>query len=1252
MSSPKKLFFGRPIPILGNVAVIVLCLVFFWVPFAMRGARMAVGDMKNDFKDWLPKDFVETTELNWFRDHFLGESFIVATWPGCKEDDPDFDRVRELLNREVAPPEELAEMLAGKPYLAPTADELRHAHEVADELILHYTPLDYGPYENYGRQKEKWLKGDGDVWYYILPNGELYRWNGANNVLGASSRAFQRNILDDHSIEGELVTTVGRPAVLNASGEIVPGRDNPFHAEPRLLTARHFKHIATGPELLDQLAGKDGPLWPRGPEFAGMPDENKRTIARRQAYERLEGTLFGPQPPPNFKWTPETLEETTSLGWFDQMPLGWRIKFDEFVEQAADQHTAGDIAALNDIPRDTQRELWFELWDKLDASTPPPQTCLVITMSDVGRDNLGLVVGRQLMGKPLGRFRDLAVNQCGIESSALKLGGPPVDNVAIDEEGTITLGRLVVWSTVVGFILAYISFRSVRLTIMVFFVGGVSAAASLGIVWWLGGRADAILMSMPALVYVLGLSGAVHIVNYYRDAAREGGHEGAAEKAVAHGWFPCLLAAFTTALGLGSLCASNIIPIQKFGLFSALGTLATVTLLFTYLPAALQLWAPEQEKKKREPGKILQLIDRFWKWVCEAIIKHNGKVAIGSLILMIAVGFGLTRIKTSVQLLKLFDQNAKVIHDYTWMEANLGRLVPMEIVLRVDDKSLLPPAVELADQAERNAKQERMQFDFLDRLQLVRRVQEEVEAEFGDEGQELLGRGMSPVTLTPELPASGSTYAVRGAMNRQLEASYDDFIASDYLRIEEESGDELLRISLRLGALNDIDYGEFVKDLKTIVEPMLAAYRTQDELLTAIYANGDVRGSKILVLGAAPAPHASHSKKAAEEETDEKVAIDQTAIYARTLRLALRDHGFRTKYAGRRAPRTSIQWIDPAIFEFDKPQGEKWETILGQYDAVVLVNERDTFNADLIRKYAANFIDARGHAYAPDDPTDTSAAGLAASEDAHTKISAVYTGVIPIIYKSQRTLLRSLIDSIALAFVTIALVMMVLLRDWKTFSFGGLINFRGGLLSMLPNVFPVVIIFGAMGHLGILVDIGSMMTASVAMGVAVDDTIHFLNWYRTGLNQGLSRLNAIRLAYDHVATAMTQTTAIGGLGLAVFALSTFTPTQRFGILMLSLLVSALLGDLIFLPALLAGPLGKYFGKEQTPPESEDEDNDNADEKTTMVIKEEPSDEAEISPQSPPAGSNGSSQETSSPADAPGATLRGPHKKSNVTREDA
>jgi multidrug efflux pump subunit AcrB len=162
--------------------------------------------------------------------------------------------------------------------------------------------------------------------------------------------------------------------------------------------------------------------------------------------------------------------------------------------------------------------------------------------------------------------------------------------------------------------------------------------------------------------------------------------------------------------------------------------------------------------------------------------------------------------------------------------------------------------------------------------------------------------------------------------------------------------------------------------------------------------------------------------------------------------------------------------------------------------------------------------------------------------------------------------------------------MMFLLRSKRTRP----MNVPGGLVSMIPNVFPVVLIFGAMGHWRVKVDIGTMMTASVAMGVAVDDTIHFLTWFRSGIREGMSRNEAIKEAYGRVALAMTQTTLIGGLGLSVFALSTFTPTQRFGTMMLTLLAAALVGDLILLPAILAGPLGKYFCPKPTKRRSPDD----------------------------------------------------------------
>src|SRR5205085_6915179 len=133
-----------------------------------------------------------------------------------------------------------------------------------------------------------------------------------------------------------------------------------------------------------------------------------------------------------------------------------------------------------------------------------------------------------------------------------------------------------------------------------------------------------------------------------------------------------------------------------------------------------------------------------------------------------------------------------------------------------------------------------------------------------------------------------------------------------------------------------------------------------------------------------------------------------------------------------------------------------------------------------------------------------------------------------------------------------------------------------GSVAMLPNVLPILMVFGGMGWLGIEVDVGSMMTASIALGVAVDDTIHYLNWFREELDRVADRKKAILAAYKHCATPTLQAAVISGLGLSVFAISTFTPTQRFGVLMLVILWLGAIAELIYFPALLAGPLGMVF----------------------------------------------------------------------------
>lgn len=783
------------------------------------------------------------------------------------------------------------------------------------------------------------------------------------------------------------------------------------------------------------------------------------------------------------------------------------------------------------------------------------QSCVVVSLNAtaVGELKKLLRSGQRRIFRPnlpAGVVHQFIV-AAGIPAHEAHLGGPPVDNAAIDEEGERTLVRLAGFSGLLGLGLAWWTLRSVMLTMIVFAAGVLSAAASLGIVWLTGQNMDAILMSMPSLVYVLAISGAVHLINYYKEAIFESGLPGAAERAVAHAWKPALFCSTTTALGLVSLYVSELVPIQKFGLYSAIGMMTLLGILFLFLPAALhwskigKRWVgqgrPTSEtiKRQREIGQPAptHISERVWNWIATFIVRRHGLVMISCLASIAAVGWGLTHTRTSINLLAMFDSSARILHDYRWLEEKLGMLVPLEIVLKI------PPESRMADNNRNHDQSEDIfSLSFLERMEAIARVQQVIDQRFGKEGAAIVGPSMSAVSFAPQLPdASGSntSFVYRKALNIRLESSKPEFEETGFLALDPVDSSELWRISLRVAAFKGVDYGKLVDDMRRAIQPVMRAYLDRDRILKQIAAwspEQNCTGAKVLVWDRSTqnADHTDQPSIAGNSPDADTLA--QLLVNARC--------------------RVSTSSIDPASIPLSLLE------VLKTADAVVLVGEFSDAEVRTVAGAVPHTILSGGLIH----PTATRALELPrAVLGRDTEIEAVYTGVVPIVYKAQRALLDSLIQSTMWSFLTITPLMMFVSR--------GIV---AGGVAMIPNVLPVVVVFGAMGWFGIPIDIGSMMTASIALGVAVDDTIHFLAWYRDDLDRLVDRNLAIVSTYQKCGTPTLQTAVISGLGLSVFALSTFTPTQRFGWLMLSILFAGVVSELVMLPALLAGPLGKAF----------------------------------------------------------------------------
>lgn len=150
-------------------------------------------------------------------------------------------------------------------------------------------------------------------------------------------------------------------------------------------------------------------------------------------------------------------------------------------------------------------------------------------------------------------------------------------------------------------------------------------------------------------------------------------------------------------------------------------------------------------------------------------------------------------------------------------------------------------------------------------------------------------------------------------------------------------------------------------------------------------------------------------------------------------------------------------------------------------------------------------------------------------------------------------LVESQIKSFSLAFVLVIGFMFIMFK-----------SLRYGLLSIMPNLVPIVLITGFMGWLNISLNVGTVMVASVALGIAVDDTIHFISRFRK--ERGGLITEDLRKTLVHSGKAIISTSVINMVGFSILLLSSFKPTGYFGILIALTMFFALIGDIIFLPA--------------------------------------------------------------------------------------
>ncbi len=173
-------------------------------------------------------------------------------------------------------------------------------------------------------------------------------------------------------------------------------------------------------------------------------------------------------------------------------------------------------------------------------------------------------------------------------------------------------------------------------------------------------------------------------------------------------------------------------------------------------------------------------------------------------------------------------------------------------------------------------------------------------------------------------------------------------------------------------------------------------------------------------------------------------------------------------------------------------------------------------------------------------------------------LDARVTGDSVLTLSATRAMMEGQLQSIGLLLAIIVFIVSILFAD-----------LRVGIIALVPNVLPIVVMFGVMGYADIPLNVGTAMAAAVAIGIAVDDTMHFMLRYNQELKSSKSQTRAMHTAIHSEAVPVLSTSLALMAGFLVFLQSDFQPIAQFGLLSAVAIGTALFADLMVTPLVVS-----------------------------------------------------------------------------------
>ncbi|MCK4330295.1 RND family transporter, partial [candidate division WOR-3 bacterium] len=691
--------------------------------------------------------------------------------------------------------------------------------------------------------------------------------------------------------------------------------------------------------------------------------------------------------------------------------------------------------------------------------------------------------------------------------------------------------------------------------------------------------------AIPILLIAIGSAYGIHMLSKYNEDVGLGEDKIQGIKdALSEVGIPIFLAGITTLIGFLAFLSSDLSLIREFGIFVAIGVMFAMFISVTFLPAVLSLLKVKKIKvnhKGAEDNLLTRLMDKLGGFVL-----RKEKLIIGIGIAIILASFvAIPRLQREINMIDYFEKDSEIRQTEEMMEEKLGGSIPIQLLVKGDlkDPFVLKEMLKFEKylQAQSNVNDPQSIADLICEINGVMNDHYTIpETREGVanlwlfiEGNEVLNQ------LINNQATEGLIQAKLGTVSTGEVRILVDAI-EDYLKNELKT--DLFKVKIFLAS------SEISQELrKERAKQILSKIKWDIEKRNSELSASDNEVIKVIIVGVQDRQEKFDeiSIKRLEQritdyfKSDEadirivseriigKVVIDvlkqlkASEIGEKEIISILKRNIPEKSYAG---DNEALEYTAESIMAIISDFGRwvKVDNLVQSLKPLLpenLRNDRD-FLKDLQAdcwEINEDWLTVEGSKYV----------SLINPED-KIKLSAKQTGM-PIIYMDiDRKIMRSQTLSLSIAIFLVFLLLSFQLKSPI-----------GGLISISPIVLTILINFILMAVLNIPLDIVTVMIGSVAVGIGIDYTIHFINRFKSEFGKGKSELEALDKTLETTGKAILINAISVMMGFLVLVLGSVVPLQRFGYLIAFTMITSALGAITFLPALIlitkAGFIGDF-----------------------------------------------------------------------------